>query len=184
MKELEEMSLYEIECIEDNTLVEWYNSELDLLQTNRIAKEVVERYYGKSIMDLIYKIAEEERKMTSDIFFSGDIIEMYPYIREQKARKPITCDFSAGIIRTGSLYISARPLLKDLNNGKTYVLKRTIKVEDGYWSELPTNIQELEDLYIRAETGRDDGRGIEYSHFLNSIGGTMTFQELKGRRRK
>lgn len=184
MKELEEMSLYEIETMEEESLVEWYQSELELLQSNKIAKEVVDRYYGKPLMYLMYKIAEEERKMTSEIFFSGDLIEMYPYIKEQKAKKPITCDFSGGIIRTGSIYISTRPLLQNLNNGKSYVLKRTIKVENGYWSELPTTIQELEDLYIRAETGRDDGRGIEYSHFLNAMGGTINFQELKGRRRK
>ena len=184
MKTIEEMTLKEIESLKEESLVAWYNHEVEQMKANRVAREVVENHYGDSIVSIYYKIEDAERKKTSEIFFSGNLVEMYPNIREQRAKKAITCDFSGGVIRPGSLYVSSRPLLKTLRDGKTYVLSRTIKVESGYWSELPTNIQELEALYTRAEVETSDGRGIEYSHFMQRMGGDFAFRELKGRRRK
>lgn len=184
MKTIEEMSQEEIKRLNDKKLIEWYEQEIANLKRNKLAKDIIEKEYGSSILQLMDQIEEEERQLISELFFSGEMMEMYPNIKEQRAKKPITCDFSGGIIKPGSFYASFRPLLKNINNGRTYVLKRTIKVESGYESDLPTTIQELENFFLRAENEPEDGRGIDYSHFMTTMGGCLSFQELKGRKKR
>ena len=93
---------------------------------------------------------------------------VYPRMKEQRAKKEITCDFSGGIIYPGSFYVSFRPLLKNIETGDAFVLKRTLKVETGYSYDLPTKLEQNED-------------GISYGHLSQRIGGALEFQKLKRR---
>ena len=68
-------------------------------------------------------------------------------------------------------------------NGDTYVLKRTIKTELGYEKDMPQTIQDLENFYYRALSERPDERCIDYNHFMSSMGGTISFQKLKRRKK-
>lgn len=184
MVRLEEMTLEEIKKLRKPRLITYYEKEIKKLSYNRLTRAIVEKNYGSSLEDIYYLIEEIETDYISDIYFPGETIIMYPNIKERRAKKQITCDFSAGIILPGSLYINYRPMLKNINNDLTYVLKRTMKVETGYEYNLPTNIQELESLAIKVRNNSNNEIGIDYSHLSESIGGDFIFQQLQNKRRK
>lgn len=179
------LSLYECSLDELKKIgyESWYNDELSLLGNSKIATTIKDKYYGRSIAFLSNKIDEEERKIVSEEFFPGEKVIMYPWIKEQIARQSITCDFSAGIIRPGSLYVRYRPLFYLIDSGETFVLKRTIRVEDGYHSDLPTTLEGLESLYIKAKNEARDNSGIEYSHFWQTMGEDFSFTKLNRRKK-
>lgn len=182
MKDLEDKTLDEI--IESNNQEElaYYYQCLEDFKTNSFTKEIVDRLYGESLSTIYYQILEEEQQYTSSLLFPGDFIMFYPNIKERKAKKQITCDFSAGIIYPGSLYVNYRPLIKNLITKESYVLQRTIKVEIGYQHELPTDIQSFEALEHRLQIdGYEDNSGIEYSHFSQVMGGQLLLKKLKRR---
>lgn len=183
MKALEEKTLSEILMAGSKEEKDAYFQALADLSTNRISRLIVEKYEGYSIYEIYRRIQEEEDKVTSTQIFPGDIVILYPKIIERKAKDFITCDFSAGIIYPGSTYISYRPMLDNLTSRETYVLKRTIKVESGFYTDLPTTIQELEGLEIKMQTdARFDDKGIEYSHLNQRMGGEFVLQKLKRRK--
>lgn len=183
MKALEEKTLEEILLANDPKEKEIYFQQLSNLSKNRISRQIVEQYKGDSINDIWQKVYEQESLMTSSSFFSGDIVILYPNIREYHSKSYITCDFSGAIIKPGSLYINYRPLIENLTTNNIYVLKRTIKVESGYFYDLPTTIQELEtlELNIQLETP-GDRTGIDYSHLSQCVGGSLILQKLKRRK--
>ena len=185
MKELEEKTLDEIIASGSQEDLEKYYAYLDSMKTNSFYRDIVESYEGASIAEITYKIMEEEQAYRSEIFFPGDIIMFYPQIKEQKARSFITCDFSAGIIYPGSLYVNYRPMLHNITTGETYVLQRTIKVETGYSYDLPRSIVELESLdnKLRIED-YDDNSGIHYSHLSQCLGGEIYLKKLKRRKKQ
>ena len=67
-------------------------------------------------------------------------------------------------------------------SNERYVLKRTLKVEPAYESELPTTIKELELLQQNIWLEIEDSSGINYSHLGQSIGGDLILQKLKRRK--
>ncbi len=181
MKPFEECTLDELS--HDKQLVKQYYEYLESMKTTPFYKGIVESLEGKSILEIMYSIQEEEQAYMSEEFFPGDIVFMYPRIEERRAKKQITCDFSAGIIYPKSLYVNYRPMIYNVTRGETYVLKRTIKVETGYWQDLPTTIKELESLELKLQIdGYEDNSGIEYSHLSQRLGGTISLQKLKRRK--
>ncbi len=186
MKAFEQKTLSEIYESGNKEEEALYFSYLASLETSKIAKNIIERYEGEPI-DVIYnKILQAEEDITSQVIFPGQMVIFYPNIKERKAKDYITCDFSAGIIYPGSIYISYRPLLDNLTTKETYVLKRTIKVETGHYTDLPTTIQEFEGLELKMQMSYDrdvyDNSGIEYSHLNQRTGGQFLLQKLKRRR--
>lgn len=182
MKEFEEQTLEEIFSTKSESAVEKYYQLLASLKSTSISRDIVDYYEGHSI-DFIYrKIVEEEQSYTSDILFPGDLVILYPNIKEQRSKNFITCDFSGGIIYPGSFYVNYRPMLDNITTKTTYVLRRTIKVETGYASELPTSIAEFEDLERRMQLEIEhDATGINYSHLNQRMGGELILQKLKRR---
>ncbi len=184
MKELEEKTLEEIVESGSKEELDQYYSYLESMKTTAFYKDIVERYEGLSIAEITYKIMEEEQEYISDYYSPGDFIVIYPRIREQRARDYITCDFSAGIIYPGSLYINYRPLIRNVTSGETYVLSKTLKVETGHGYDLPTTIRELESLNYKIMMDTDhDNTGIHYSHLSQRVGGEIQLQKLKRRRK-
>ena len=182
MKELEEMTLQELQKINNIHDLEEYFMILKEIQDNRISKKIVESLYGKPI-ELIYReIRKEEEKMRSHSFFPGDLVLVYPNIKEQKSKNFKTCDFSGAIISPGTLYVSYRPLLENLTTKESFVLKRTIHVEIGYIYNLPTTIDELEYLEQNMILETPDPE-IDFNHLNNQMGGCLLLQKLKKERR-
>jgi len=181
MKSIEEMSIDEIIATKDSNLVRLYHSELEKLEKDKIFKTFLRDYYGSPLMEIYEAISEMEISLQSELFFPGERIIMYPSIKEQHARQIITCDFSGGIIYPGSLYTSFRPLLKNIDDDTAYVLKRTIKVENGYTYDLPRDLRSFEALAFKVANNSESSDGIDYSHLFQRIGGEFTFQKLKRR---
>ena len=185
MKQFDEMTLEEIKETCDVELLKQYYVYIESIKTNAFYKSILDELEGKSLKEIYYAILEAEQNYKSEVFFPGDITMLYPRIKEQKARKYTTCDFSSGIIRPGSLYVSYRPLIYNLTTGETFVLSRTIKVEVGYSDDLPKTILELESLYNKISVDNyDDQRGIHYSHLSQCLGGQIILQKLKRRGKK
>lgn len=179
MKELEEYNLEEIILLNDKELYETYLKEVELLRKTPLGKEITEKMYGYSLIDIYKKIQQEEEKIRSYLFFPNQLIKFYPSKKENHAKNSLTCDFSGSIIKKGSLYISYRPLLINISTSEKYVLKRTIKVESGYCYDLPENIQELENLYENMKAEENANDGIDYSHFNQRMGGQILLQKLQ-----
>ncbi len=120
-----------------------YNRILKELNTDYIAGSIIERNYGKSIDDIYNLIQYAYLDYTSQNWFSGDVIFVYPNIKEVRARKPHTTIYGAQI-GLGSLYINYQALLVNTSRKAKYVLKRPLNFEIG--DDLPMNILELEKL--------------------------------------
>ena len=182
MKLLEEKTLDEILLMNNKTEIEQYHQELKNLSTNRLNKRIVDNLYGESIEYIWSKIFQEEEQIRSILFFPDDLVLMYPNKKEMHTKNFITCDFSGALIYPGSLYINYRPFIENITNNERYVLKRTLKVEPAYESELPTTIKELELLQQNIWLEIEDSSGINYSHLGQSIGGDLILQKLQRRK--
>ena len=130
-----DFTLEEILSLNNKNLYETYHKELKNLKTNRIARQITERMYGKSINEIYEAILKEETINTSTDtdFFIGDIVLLHESIKEYHTKTGITCDFSANMIKRGGLYLNYRPILENLTAKKVYVLKRSIRVEPAYY---------------------------------------------------
>ena len=183
MKELEEMTLEELKSLGNRTYIEQYFTILNQLKTNRISKIVLEEFQGESIDTIYQELMKEEEKFRSYSLFPGDLVLVYPNIKEQRSKNFKTCDFSGGIIYPGSLYASYRPLLDNITTNERFVLARTIHVEAGYVYNLPRRIDELEALEqdMKLETPNQE---IDFNHLNNQMGGYFPLRKLKKIRRK
>jgi hypothetical protein len=120
-----------------------YDEILKDMCTSPIARQVIEANYGKPLDDIYYKIQYEEMKHTSTTWFPGDIVLLYPNIKELKANK-IHSSVSDSLIHKGSYYINYSGLLIDYTTKSKYVLGKPLKFELG--DITPYTIGELEAL--------------------------------------
>ena len=188
-KTFEEKTLSELKLEENPTLIAMYDQALADMGNDQMTKDIVDRYYGDSIASIYRRVETAQyefmEKNTSELLFPGEIVKVYPGIKNPKARKMITCDFSGARIYPGSFYVSYRPMIKNIQNGATYVLSRTIRVESGYEWDLPTTISSLDTLEMKIENADNFGNedGIDYTHLSQCVGGGLNFQKLKRRKR-
>ena len=82
-------------------------------------------------------------KHTSYNWFNGDIVLVYPSIKETKSKKHYDSMHGA-YISLNSLYINYHALLVNITNGNRYVLTKPLRFELG--DNLPMNISDLEEL--------------------------------------
>lgn len=178
MKFLEEMKLEELKNLNQEEYIYQYYEILKQLNKNRLDKQIIETLKGESINKIIQKLEQEEEQLRSYSFFPGNLIILYPNIKELHSKSYQTCDFSGGIIHPGSLYINYRPLLENLNTKEVYVLKKSLKVEVGYIDRLPNTIFELETLEqnMILETPDDE---IDFNHLNHQLGGKIILQKLR-----
>ena len=183
VKLFEDMTLKEINRLHNIYLVKKYNSELSKYKIDKVAREIINSLYGESLNDILYAVEQSRLENISNDLFPGSSIIVYPGIKEVHAKKDYICDFSGARISKGSLYVNYRPMLRNISNGNTYVLKRTIKTELSYEYDLPTNISELEELNDRIMNYEyQDNYDIQYDHLYSQTGG-LHFKKL-GRRKK
>lgn len=64
-----------------------YDRILEELNTDCIANYVISCNYGKPIEEIYYRIQEEYIKHTSTEWFSGDLVLLYPSIKERHATR-------------------------------------------------------------------------------------------------
>lgn len=172
-------TLDEIIALNNQELYETYFNYLNDLATNRIAREVIQTMQGFSLNRISEKIFQQEEQNRSTMFFSGDLVLLHESIKESRARNFITCDFSGGQIIPGSHYLAYRPIIENISTNNSYVLKKTIKVETGYYADLPRDISELEELQKNLELELDLNDGINYSHLNRQMGGSLTLMPLR-----
>ena len=179
MESIEQISIEELDqfCIDNQDLLQEYIKILDNLKTNRISKKIVEEMQGLPISEICRQIEEAEAEVTSNLLFRGDLVLVYPRIKEQRSRTYRTCDFSGGIITPGSFYISYNPLLENLSTDNHYILKRPLIVELGYLDRLPSNIGELEELEQRMINESED-KEIDFSHLNRVLGEELGLKKL------
>jgi len=183
LKQFEDMSLRELNLLHDKRLINKYNIELSKYGMDKLAKEIIQTLYGAPIIEIVEAIEESQRENISHSIVPGSTIKVFPGIKEVKALKEYTCDFSGAKINIGSLYVNYRPMLKNIENGDTYVLKRTMKVEPCYEHYLPTNISELEEFNDKISNYQyyeDDD--IQYDHLYIQTGGGLQFKKLNRRK--
>ena len=183
IKTFENMTLKEINHLHNIYLVKKYNSELSKYRIDKRAIEVINSLYGESLNDIINAVEQAKLEYISSDLFPGSSIIVYPGIKEVHAAKDYVCDFSGAKISKGSLYINYRPMLRNITNGNTYVLKNTIRTELTYEYDLPTNIGELEDLNNRIMNYEyQDNNDIQYDHLYLKTGG-LHFKKLNRRKK-
>lgn len=132
MKVLEEMTQAELEKSDNPEYIGQYFTIVNQLKNNRVSKRLLEELQGEPIATIYQELMSEEEKFRSHSLFPGDLIMMYPNIKEQRSKGFKTCDFSGAIIHPGSLYVSYRPLLDNITTNERFVLARTLHVETGY----------------------------------------------------
>ena len=120
-----------------------YNRILKELNTDSIAKKVIEKNYGKSIDEIYNLIQMEYIKYTSHNWFNGDVVLTYPSIKETKSKKYYETMYGA-IIGINVLYINYNVLLINLSNKTKYVLERPLRFELS--DNIPYSILDLEEL--------------------------------------
>ena len=183
IKSFEYMTLKEITDLKNKYLVKQYKEEVNKLIIDKTSKEVAQTLYGAPIIDIVEEIEEKSIENRSESLFPGQNIIVYPGIKEVKATEDYTCDFSGAKISKGSLYINYRPMLKNINNGDTYVLNKTIKTETSYIYDLPTNITELEEFNNKILNYKYyEDEDIQYDYLFNQRG-VLQFKKLSRRKK-
>ena len=123
--------------------MEDYNEILRDLNTDCIARSVIKKNNNKDI-DKIYNLIQMEYiKHTSHRWFDGDIVLVYPNIRETRSKKHYETVHGV-YIGENTLYVNYHALLVNISNGSKYVLKKPLKFELG--DNLPMCIDDLEGL--------------------------------------
>ena len=183
IKSFENMTLSEINLLHNKQLTKQYNTELAKFGIDKLAKEIIQTLYGSPIIEIYEAIEESKKEFQSQSLFPGKSIVVYPCIKEVKAKEEYICDFSGARITPGSLYVSYRPMLKNIENGDAYVLKRTMKLETSYSYLLPTNISELEEFNDKINNYQYyDNEDIQYDHLYIQTGGGLVFKKLNRRK--
>lgn len=112
-------------------------------------QDIIDNNYGKSIEEIERLIELEYINWTSNCFFPNHVVAFYPNIKEYVAFRDILCHVCGGVIKAGSRYYAYRPMIRDVDTKRVYVLKKTMKVEIGYLELLPLSICEFEDMDMR-----------------------------------
>ncbi|MBR5370314.1 MAG: hypothetical protein IK137_03310 [Bacilli bacterium] len=182
-KSFETMRLSEMQCLHIIPWIIKYDEEISELKKDKESEAIVDELYGDSIMDIVEAIENQEKQDKSEQLFPNAKVKVYLGIEERIAHKEYTCDFSGAHITKGSLYVSYRPMLKNLKNGETYVLKRTLRAETIHRYELPTNIKELEEFMGKIENYENQLYDEDkYNTLYVQTGGGLEFKKLNRRK--
>jgi len=153
------------------------------LPQNRITKNIIMENHESSIEEIATEVEHAYTEHTSTLYFPGDICCFYPRIQETKAKNLRTCDISGCQIFPGTHYYSYRPLIDNLTSGKTFVLKRTIQTEIGYYDFLPKTLYELENLVFNLGNPYEiENKDYNYYELSKTLGEYLPLQELRKRR--
>lgn len=148
-----EYSLDEILNIKDfklqKTILQLYYTEIEKIKSDPIGNLFVNSH--DSLEEISFNIDQYLESITSQYLFPNNKIKFYPCIREFKTKKTILCDFSGSLIFTNSYYYLYRPLLQNLDDGKRYVLQRSIKVDPSYGEYLPNTFKDFEQFIYNLE---------------------------------
>ncbi len=126
---------------------------------------------------------EEEELKKSISLFPGEIVTIRPKIKERKAKKSWTCDFSGASIERGTYYIEYNLFLSTKSGA--FVLQRPIRVEIGYKFDLPIDISQLEDLdfhILNCEFYSDYDN--KYNNLFHNYNGGLPLKKLPKSKRK
>lgn len=184
MNQINDLTLLEINQIKDNKLrdylQEYYKEQLLELTDTKISKKIVQKYIGYSLNDILKKIEETYFEYESIYLFPGDLVIVYPNIREYKSRKTRICDISGAEIVKGSYYYHYRLLLENISDKTVFTLERPLIAETGYYDFFPTNIQELDELAQKLDNS-DLLEESEYNYYdiSSRIGGSLKLRKLK-----
>ena len=116
-----------------------YNKKL----IEEIANKVIRNNPNKSEDELECLMQLEYIKNTSQNWLNGDIVLVYPSIKEVKSNKEYDTIHGAHI-SINSKYINYHALLINLHKGYKYVLQKPLRFELS--DDLPKNISDLEEL--------------------------------------
>ena len=185
--EFSSLSLEQINNVSDISLkkemLTLYNEQIKTLEQDPIGKLFIDT--NISIEEIYYNIEQYLESLKSTYLFDNETVKFYPSIKEFKATKNITCHFSGGTIYKGSTYCSYRPFIQNMDSGKKYVLKDTIKVELYYRDELPTTLKEFEEFIYHLDNAyklqKNNGTIDFYTISCNLR--SWTLQELKPKRK-
>lgn len=129
--------------------MEEYDKILSELNTDYITNQIIKNNYGKPI-DKIYDLIQQAYiNHMSYNWFPGDMIILYPSIKELKALKTYDTIYKS-FIDIGSSYINYHALLINISKNSKYVLNKPLKFELN--DKLPFNILELEELERETNT--------------------------------
>ncbi|MCI8588648.1 MAG: hypothetical protein HFG40_03245 [Bacilli bacterium] len=189
VKKMEEYRLSEISQIEDQEerriIQQFYDEKVKELIDTPFLRRVYHNYSDCSISELESIIYGEFLEKTSFYHFPNEQVYFYPAIREQKSEFNTTCCFSGSIIKRDSFYYCYRPLLDVITRGKVYVLKKTLKLETAYFSDLPTTISEFDIFTQKVENYWNySNEAIDYEQLNYYLGGSVELLELKKKGRK
>lgn len=165
--------------IEDLTLkqlvLKCFENELNsIFASNHHLKEMFDP--DKSIEHNMFEFEQLEDEITSEIIFPGNKVLYYRILKEQKARKKVTCDISGAIISPGNLYNTYKAFLYNKTTHTSYVSK-SIRFEVHTDFNIPTTLHEFEYLYSRINASYELDLEREYNIWAN-IGG-MSLKRLK-----
>lgn len=147
----EMFSLVELQNISDEHLKQRllleYDRDFAQLIRYFFIKEKLNFLYGESL-NTIYQIYEKAIiEHTSIILFPGHIVNFYDKTKMHRS-KNVLFDDLGNYLGLGSLYYTYRPMLWDETTNDTYILKRSIRVEEGSGYLLPDNLHDFEQLGI------------------------------------
>lgn len=165
-------------------ILQLYYAEIEKIKKDPIGKLFINDY--ESLEEISFNIDQYLQSITSEYLFPNHVVNFYPTVKELKARKTIQCDFSSSLIFKNSHYYLYRPLLQDLNNGKRYVLKRSIKVEIGYDEYLPKTFTDFEQFIYKLDNSyslHTSDKQVDYYTIARNIK-DWSLLELKSKRSK
>ena len=155
------------------------------LECDRISRKIILDNSSLSVNELEELLESVYIDSTSSFYFPGDLCLFYPKIVEYRTKVVRTCDISSSIIMPGSFYYNYRPMIDNLTTGKTYVLKRSIQTEVGYYDFFPQTLYEFEELSMKLGSSFEvEDTDYNYYDLSKRLGEYLPLVELKKGKRK
>ena len=122
-----------------------YDDILEELCVDKIAEEVVNNNYGRSVEEICFLIEQEYAKYKSEIWFPNDTILIHPSVKTRRAAKYYET-VNGVIVSPKNLYVNYHALLINESKNTKYVLSKPLifDIHDKY----PMNISELEKINL------------------------------------
>lgn len=161
--------------------VDKYLQAIDLYDKNKLTGKDLEGLDSK-VEELQYLQDEIEFNHKSKYLLNGDLIIVYPIIKELICNKECLCELSGLPIHKGNMYYNCKLFIEDITNHSIYCTNN-IKVSEDYIDYFPTNITDIDEFFYKVDNSYNVDDEVYYNISSNLKHGHFGLKLIKNKKR-